>query len=171
MVAPITPVDGSELLVVSQDGRNVLVNRPQAQVILALAGIASRPGKSLLTERTGTERFEAIQGGNLVEMSLSDLTAYLSGIATPGAVPANRAADFFTGRERFLIHQGTAIAAADISQTLYIRGTGGSLQGYGNNFPDDGGGGSVIPLLALLSPITGLPMFSPITGVYMLRAA
>jgi hypothetical protein len=153
MAFPLNPVDGSELLQVIQDGRLVLVNRPQVQTILALAGIQSRPNPSLLTERTGTETFRAIQGGNLVEMALSDLTAYLAGTATPGLVPTFRAPDFFTGRERFLIHQGSAIAAGDISQTLYVRGTGGSLQGLGGNFPD-GGSGS-IPANALRNDQSG----------------
>jgi lysophospholipase L1-like esterase len=145
MVSPLTPVDGSELLLVNQDGRTVAVNRTQANLILALAGIRSAPGTSKLTERTGTEQFRALQGGMQVNMSLSDLTAYLAATGPVGFVPRHLRADLFNGTERFIVQQGVSLAAADIMQTAYIRGSGGSLGGLGGDFPGNSGGGVVTP--------------------------
>jgi hypothetical protein len=145
MVSPLTPVNGTELLLVNQDGRTVAVNRTQANLILALAGIRSAPGTSKLTERTGTEQFRALQGGMQVNMGLPDLTAYLAATGPVGFVPRHLRADLFNGTERFIVQQGVSLAAADIVQTAYIRGSGGSLGGLGGDFPGNSGGGVVTP--------------------------
>jgi hypothetical protein len=133
MVAPISPVNGSELMVVNQDGRTVYVTRAQAAQILTLAGIRSRPATSVLTERTGLELFRAIQGGNAVEMSLANFTAYLAGTVPSEPIPFDMRASSFSGTERFVVRQGSGVAAADILQTMYLRGSGGSLYGLGGD--------------------------------------
>jgi len=139
-VKPSSPPNGSELLVLNKDGKTLYVNRTQVAAILASTGVRSRPFRSLLTERTGTETYRAVQGGVLVEFTLAELTAYLAGTATPDPIPFGRQLDVYSGTERFVGRQGTGVFASDIMQTLYVRGLGGSLEGLGGNFPGGGGG-------------------------------
>lgn len=136
-VKPVSPPNGSELLVLNKDGRTLYVTRPQVAAILAFTGVRSRPFPNLLTERTGQERYRAIQGGVLVEFSLADFTAYLAGTATPDPVPFGRGLDVYSGTERFVGRQGTGLIASDIMQTLYVRGLGGSLAGLGGDILDN----------------------------------
>lgn len=136
-VKPVSPPNGSELLVLNKDGRTLYVTRPQVAAILASTGVRSKPMRSVLTERTGQERYRAIQGGVLVEFSLADFTAYLAGTATPDPVPFGRGLDVYSGTERFVGRQGTGLIASDIMQTMYVRGLGGSLAGLGGDIPDN----------------------------------
>lgn len=148
-VKPVSPPNGSELLVLNKDGRTLYVTRPQVAAILASTGVRSRPFPNLLTERTGQERYRAIQGGVLVEFTLADFTAYLAGTATPDPVPFGRDLDVYSGTERFVGRQGTGVFASDIMQTLYVRGNGGSLAGLGGNFP---GSGTIPPVTPTPTP-------------------
>lgn len=136
-VKPVSPPNGSELLVLNKDGRTLYVTRPQVAAILASTGVRSKPGRSVLTTRTGSETYRAIQGGVLVEFSLADFTAYLAGTATPDPVPFGRGLDVYSGTERFVGRQGTGLIASDIMQTLYVRGLGGSLAGLGGDILDN----------------------------------
>lgn len=136
-VKPVSPPNGSELLVLNKDGRTLYVTRPQVAAILASTGVRSKPMRSVLTEKTGQERYRAIQGGVLVEFSLADFTAYLAGTATPDPVPFGRGLDVYSGTERFVGRQGTGLIASDILQTMYVRGLGGSLSGLGGDIPDN----------------------------------
>jgi hypothetical protein len=157
MVAVASPPTGSELLIVNQDGRTVYVTRAQVPVIMALAGIKSPPYPSRLTERTGTEVYRALQGGNIVEFSLADLTAYLAASGAPDQVPANRRPDLFNGTERFVGRQGAGVFASDILQTLYVRGLGGSLTGLGGDFD---AGGTPTPTPTPTPSFTANPSFT-----------
>lgn len=136
-VKPASPPNGSELLILNKDGQMLFVTRPQVAQILATTGQRSKPLPSVLTERTGLEVYRAVQGGNLVEFTLADLTTYLAGTAQPDPVPQGRDLTVYSGRERFVGRQGTGVFASDILQTLYVRGMGGSLAGLGGDTPDN----------------------------------
>lgn len=126
------PITGSELIVANQDGKRVLLTRPQLATLIALTAAISPRAYASLTEKTGDENFQVLQGSTRVEFNSADLATYLAASGAPDFVlPAMQPAPF-SGRERILIRQGQALTAIDLQQVLYVRGLGGSLGGVGS---------------------------------------
>ena len=146
------PITGSELIYAIQDGKRVLLTRPQLASLIGFTAAVSPLPRSWLTEKTGDENFRMTQGGNRVEFNATDLTAYLAATGAPDAVPAGLQPALFSGRERIMLRQGAAVTSIDLVQLLYVRGLGGSLGGLG--------GGGVTPVTPNILPTAAINDFA-----------